>query len=52
MFNKKKLFSVLFGIAILIAASGGGSLLADAVGLDVTPQAYACDNGSSGGGGC
>lgn len=50
---KKKLFAVLLGIAILVAASGGGGILADAVGLDLTPTVNACvSSGSSGGGSC
>lgn len=49
---KKKLtqFVVAFALALTIIGSSG--LVADSLGLSVTPQVMACENGSGIGGGC
>ncbi len=47
---KKRFISFIVGIALLIAVTGASGIVADSLGLSVTPQAFAC-NGASGGSG-
>lgn len=49
---KKRLIAVAAGLALLLAVTGSSGIVADALGLSVTPQAHACNSPSSGGGGC
>ena len=49
---KKRLISVVAGIALLAAVLGSTGIVADAFGLQVTPHAHACQDPSSSGGGC
>ena len=49
---KKRLIAVVAGLALLAAVTGSSGIMADALGLAVTPQAYACNSGGSAGGGC
>lgn len=48
---KKRIMAVIAGLALL-AAVAGSSVAADTLGLEMTPQAHACQSGSSAGGGC
>jgi hypothetical protein len=47
---KKRLISIIAGLALLTAILGSTGIVADELGLSVTPAAYACPHG--GGGGC
>ena len=51
---KRRLFSIIIALALALAVAGAGTLAADALGFDVTPQAAACSGGTGGGsgGGC
>lgn len=49
---KQRLFSVLAGLAMLAAVAGSSGIVADWLGLQVTPQAHACQEPSGSGGGC
>lgn len=49
---KQRLFSLVTAIAIALATVGVLPVVADSLGLSVTPQASACETGSSSGGGC
>lgn len=49
---KKRLISVVAGIALLAVVAGSTGILADALGLQMTSQAHACQDPSSSGGGC
>lgn len=48
---RKRLIAVIAGLALLAAVTGS-SVVADVLGLSGTPQAHACGNPSSSGGGC
>lgn len=48
---RKRLIAVIAGLALLAAVTGS-SVVADTLGLSVTPQVHACQSGSSAGGGC
>lgn len=47
---KKRLIAVIAGIALLVAVAGSSGIIADSLGLSVTPQIHACDTSSAGGG--
>jgi hypothetical protein len=47
---KKRLITVIAGLALLATILGSTGIVADELGLSVTPAAYACPHG--GGGGC
>ncbi len=49
---KKRLIAVIAGLALLVAVAGSSGLVADAVGLEWTPQTHACGGGGTGGGDC
>jgi len=49
---KKRLISVIAGLALLAAFTGTTGIVADAFGLGVTSQAHACSSAGSSGGGC
>jgi hypothetical protein len=49
---KRRVFALLTGIALLMVLMGASGVVADSLGLDLTPQAFACSNGSGGGGDC
>lgn len=49
---KKRLISVLAGLALLATIAGTTGIVADAFGLTVTGQAHACSSAGSSGGGC
>jgi hypothetical protein len=48
---KKRIIAVITGIALLVAVTGASGIVADALGLSMTAQAYACEN-PGGSGGC
>ena len=49
---KKRAFSLVFAIALMVATVGGTGIAADALGFDFTPTASACEVPATGGGGC
>jgi hypothetical protein len=49
---KKRIVAVVAGLALLLAVAGASGVVADSLGLPVTPQAFACPSGSGSGGGC
>jgi len=49
---KQRIFKVIVGLALLAAVAGSAEVVADSLGLAVTPQTHACQNGGSSGGGC
>jgi hypothetical protein len=48
---KKRIIAFITGIALL-AITGATGIVADYIGLDVTPHVAACDPEGSSGGGC
>jgi len=49
----KNLFArVMIAVALLIAVAGSSGVVEQRLGLDVTPQAYACSSGGGSGGNC
>ncbi len=48
----KKFFTALAGLALLIAITGSSGIVADELGLEFTPQTFACQDPSGSGGGC
>jgi hypothetical protein len=52
---KRRIVAWLTGIALLAAVAGASGIVADSLGLAVTPTANACNgpgHGGGGGGGC
>jgi hypothetical protein len=49
---KQRLIKVVVGLALLAAVAGSSGVVADSLGLSVTPQVHACNNVGSSGGGC
>lgn len=49
---KQRLFSLVTALAIALATVGVIPVMADSLGLSVTPQASACEAGGASGGGC
>ena len=49
---KRRIIALVTGIVLLMAVMGISGVVADSLGLDITPQTYACSQGSGGGGGC
>jgi len=49
---KQRFLCVIIGLALTLALTGGYGLVAETLGISVVPQAYACSNGDSSGGGC
>lgn len=49
---RKRILTVLAGLALVAAVAGSSGIVADAFGLDITPQVHACNNGDHSGGGC
>ena len=52
MFKKRKLVTAIVGLALLAAVTGTPQIVADSLGLPLTPQAQACTSAGHGGGGC
>ena len=46
----KNIAKLIIAVALTVATIAGSGVVAEQVGLDVTPSVYAC--GSAGGGGC
>lgn len=49
---KQRILTVLAELTLLMTIAGAGGVVADTLGLVVTPQAHACQNSGSSGGGC
>jgi len=49
---KQRIVRVIVGLALLATVAGSAGVMADSLGLVVTSQAHACQNGGSSGGGC
>ena len=49
---KKYVVRFIVAVALLVAVTGSSGLVADSLGLDLTPAAHACQTAGSGGGGC
>ena len=49
---KKRIVTVLVGLALLAAVAGSVGVVADEAGLSVTTPAQACSHPGSSGGGC
>ena len=49
---KRRFFSVVTAVAIALATIGAIPVVADSLGLSVTPQASACEASGTSGGGC
>lgn len=49
---KQKLLKFVLALALMVAATGASSVVADSFGLSATPPAFACDKPGSSGGGC
>jgi hypothetical protein len=47
---KKRLIAIITALALTVAVAGASGVVADSMGLSVTPQAHAC--GGNNGGGC
>lgn len=52
MLLKKRIVSVLAGLALLAAVAGSVGIVADEIGVPLTTPAHACSSPSSAGGGC
>ncbi len=52
MLLKKRIYSLIVAVALLVAITGASGIVADSLGFDFTPQAHACSTGGGGGGGC
>ena len=46
------LIKVLFVLLLTIASTVGAGVVAEEMGMSVTPQVYACGSGGHNGGGC
>jgi hypothetical protein len=46
---KKRILAIITALALTVIAAGAAPVVADSLGLSVTPQAHAC---SANGGGC
>jgi len=49
---RKRIIAVIVGIALMIAVTGVSGIVADSLGLSMTPPVSACDQGAGSGGGC
>ncbi len=49
---KQQVFTVLVGVALLLAAAGSAGVVGDTLGLAVSSPAHACNTAGSSGGGC
>ncbi len=46
---KKRIFTAIAAIALMIAVTGASGVVADQLGFEMTPQAHACGSAGSGG---
>jgi hypothetical protein len=49
---KRRLIAVAIALILTTAVAGASTVVADALGLTITPLAQACQNGGGSGGGC
>lgn len=49
---KRRIVTIITGLALLLAVAGSVGIAADSVGLSVTSQTHACNTSSASGGGC
>jgi hypothetical protein len=49
---KQRIVRVIVGLALLATVVGSTGIVANELGLSIVPQAFACENPSSSGGGC
>jgi hypothetical protein len=49
---KKRIISILAGLALLVAVTSVSGVVADSLGFEGTVPAYACPAGGGSGGGC
>ena len=49
---KERLIAVLLGVVMMVAVLGATGIVADELGLAVTPQVQACSGGGTSGGSC
>ena len=49
---KQRIINVVVAIALIAAVTGASGIVADALGLSGTSQAFACQEPASSGGGC
>ena len=47
---KRRLFTLVAGLALAMVLASSGAMIADTLGMSITPQVHAC--GVSSGGGC
>ena len=47
---KRRLFTLVAGLALAVVLASSGTVIADTLGMSITPQVHAC--GGTGGGGC
>ncbi len=49
---KRRVYSLIIAGVLMAVLMGASGVVADSLGLDLTPQAFACNEGGAGGGGC
>jgi hypothetical protein len=49
---KQRIIKILVGVALLVAAAGGGGIMVDSLGYAGTLPAHACNSSGTSGGGC
>ncbi len=49
---KHRLIKLVIALALMIAATGASSIVADSFGLEGSPPVFACDDAGDSGGGC
>jgi hypothetical protein len=49
---RRRLIAVVIGVTLTLAVAGLSTVVADALGLAIIPQAQACSTSGSSGGGC
>jgi len=49
---KQRVIRFMAALALVTALTGAAGITADSFGLSFTPQAFACKDGGSAGGGC
>lgn len=49
---KRRVYSLIIAGVLMVVVTGASGIVADSLGLNLTPQAFACNEGSASGGGC
>lgn len=49
---KQQVIKIIVALALVAAVTGASGIVADTLGLSVTPQTFACPSSSGSGGGC